>query len=116
MLSCKECGHDCTEKDFERRINLCDHLYLDSLAKQTEAKKRQVDEASRQFSVREGMRCPRCHGLLVFEIFTDWPAHGFLGGCRCLCCGNIWDQVIATNRTYPGEVLTRNRVRKPSYR
>ena len=38
MLSCKECGHDCTEKDFERRINLCDHLHLDALAKQTETK------------------------------------------------------------------------------
>lgn len=111
MISCHACGHECTEKDLEIRINLCDHLYLEELADQLENK----EKAPWQFSWREGMPCPRCQGLMRAETFIDWSDNCVFRGWRCICCGNIWDQVIAANRAYTGEVFAANRGRKPVY-
>lgn len=49
----------------------------------------------------ETMKCPRCHGLLVFDTF-----YGLLNdrgplrfsGLRCVCCGNVLDPLIARNQ------------------
>lgn len=50
------------------------------------------------------MDCPRCQGLMVFETYltTQWdylveqtPTVHW----RCVICGEIWDPVIASNRT-----------------
>ena len=34
MMRCENCSHECTVVDFVALRNLCEHLYLDSLAKQ----------------------------------------------------------------------------------
>ena len=47
------------------------------------------------------MSCPRCQGLMVPEHFFDLSYDGGCGrfdGWRCLCCGNILDPVILSNR------------------
>lgn len=33
MMRCETCAHECTVVDFGALRNVCDHLYLDSLAK-----------------------------------------------------------------------------------
>ncbi len=33
MMRCETCAHECTVVDFVTLRNVCDHLYLDSLAK-----------------------------------------------------------------------------------
>jgi DNA-directed RNA polymerase subunit RPC12/RpoP len=38
------------------------------------------------------MKCPRCHGIMVFEKFYGSQEHFF--GWRCVHCGEIVDQVI----------------------
>ncbi|MGO8989403.1 MAG: hypothetical protein ACLQGU_14285 [bacterium] len=38
------------------------------------------------------MKCPRCHGIRVFEKFYGSQEHFF--GWRCVHCGEIVDQVI----------------------
>jgi len=49
------------------------------------------------------MTCPRCAGLIVVESLAnpaDGPPFGF--PCRrCLNCGAIEDEVIASNRRAP---------------
>lgn len=51
------------------------------------------------------MPCPRCHGLMVAETFYDLacsrPADYRFEGWRCVSCGNVWDRVIAANRSRP---------------
>lgn len=48
------------------------------------------------------MRCSRCRGLMVAETYWDWGelmlTYSSFEGWRCLCCGNLWDPVIAANR------------------
>jgi CCR4-NOT transcriptional regulation complex NOT5 subunit len=34
-MVCEECAHECTRSDFIVLRNLCDHLYLDSLAQKS---------------------------------------------------------------------------------
>ena len=47
------------------------------------------------------MSCPRCHSLLVPEVFVDYEADdgsmSFLG-YRCVICGNILDATILRHR------------------
>ena len=50
------------------------------------------------------MDCLRCRGMMVVERFEE--AKGDLReisfyGWRCVCCGNIFDPVIAANRLKP---------------
>ena len=33
MMRCETCSHECTVMDFVTLRNVCEHLYLDSLAK-----------------------------------------------------------------------------------
>jgi len=33
MMRCETCSHECTVVDFMTLRNVCEHLYLDSLAK-----------------------------------------------------------------------------------
>ena len=33
VIFCKECGHECTKTDFKGFSGLCDHLFLDALAR-----------------------------------------------------------------------------------
>ena len=35
MIRCQECGQACTQVEFIRGLNLCDHLSLDSLSLKT---------------------------------------------------------------------------------
>lgn len=51
------------------------------------------------------MWCPRCHGLMFGETFYDWTDYRCFKGWRCICCGNVWDRVIAANRAHAGEVF-----------
>lgn len=47
------------------------------------------------------MDCPRCQGLMVHDVFEDLlDDTGVISfkGWRCVCCGEILDPVIATNR------------------
>ena len=47
------------------------------------------------------MRCPRCHSLVIPEVFVDYEADSgaisFLG-YRCLICGDILDATILRHR------------------
>ena len=44
------------------------------------------------------MKCPRCHGIMVFEKFYGTQEHFF--GWRCIYCGEVLDQVILENRAW----------------
>jgi len=44
------------------------------------------------------MKCPRCHGIMVFEKFYGTQEHFF--GWRCIYCGEVVDQVILENRAW----------------
>lgn len=47
------------------------------------------------------MNCPRCHGVMVRDVFEDLrddTGSLHFNGWRCLICGEILDPVIATNR------------------
>ena len=35
MMRCENCSHECTVVDFGTLRNLCEHLYLDALAKKS---------------------------------------------------------------------------------
>ena len=45
------------------------------------------------------MKCNRCHGPMVYEVF--YCAEGAYFGWRCIVCGEIIDQVILENRYRP---------------
>jgi len=45
---------------------------------------------------RQGYRCPRCNGAMVYERFQDMLDLFF--AWRCLNCGEIVDPVVARNR------------------
>ncbi len=48
------------------------------------------------------MNCRRCYGLMVEERFEDLrgdPQHISFYGWRCVCCGNVADPVILSNRS-----------------
>ena len=46
MVKCQTCGYECTLIDFVTLSNVCEHLYLDSLAK-----KQTVTEETTKFSL-----------------------------------------------------------------
>ncbi len=66
------------------------------------------------------MACPRCHGLMVVDTFYDLAGiqltYDCFNGWRCICCGNVWDRVIAANRAHVGEVFTSSRRKSPARR
>jgi DNA-directed RNA polymerase subunit RPC12/RpoP len=45
---------------------------------------------------RQGYRCPRCNGAMVYERFQDML--DLFYAWRCLNCGEIVDPVVARNR------------------
>ena len=50
------------------------------------------------------MDCFRCHGMMVMERFDEVKGYSVeisFYGWRCVCCGNIFDPVIAANRLKP---------------
>ena len=49
------------------------------------------------------MLCHRCHGLLVYERFSELREQGgdMCIAVRCLNCGCIEDSVIRFNRLHP---------------
>lgn len=50
------------------------------------------------------MRCRRCDGLMVAELFDDVKEYAISSkpqGTRCINCGNIEDAVIYANRVGP---------------
>ena len=54
------------------------------------------------------MDCLRCHGMMVEERFEDLrgdPHCISFHGWRCVCCGNITDSVIVSNRAKPAGTL-----------
>lgn len=46
------------------------------------------------------MKCPRCMGMMVHQIFEDLGETGdfFFYGWRCVNCGDIIDPIIVSNR------------------
>lgn len=112
-LRCEECGKECTQVEFSHCLNLCDHLYLDALAAMFKSTAPQplrgIDEPVKE----KPFDCPRCHGLMQHEVFIDWPDNTAFCGWRCLCCGNIWDRMIAVNRSRVGTPVETNRQKKP---
>jgi RNase P subunit RPR2 len=47
------------------------------------------------------MQCPRCHNLVVSEVFVDYESDGdsmFFLGYRCVICGDIHDATILRHR------------------
>lgn len=62
------------------------------------------------------MECPRCHGIMVQDVFEDLQDDtGSLSfqGWRCIICGEILDPVIANNRaSRPTPLLGRARKTK----
>jgi hypothetical protein len=56
------------------------------------------------------MDCPRCRGLMVHDVFEDLlDDTGVISfkGWRCVCCGEILDPVIVTNReTRPSPLVS----------
>jgi hypothetical protein len=101
-LRCDQCGHECSQGEFVRGLNLCDHLTLDALAvTQLQWKKGMLfsgNPPSRQFFQNDSLPCPRCQGLMVPEKFIDLENNAQCEGRRCLLCGNVWDRVIANHR------------------
>jgi len=50
------------------------------------------------------MDCLRCHGMMVSERFDEVEGYSreiSFYGWRCVCCGNIFDRVIAVDRLKP---------------
>ena len=45
---------------------------------------------------KEGMRCQRCHGKMIFEKFYD--VNNVFFGWHCVICGEILDPVILLHR------------------
>ncbi len=56
-MKCNTCSHECTMVDFSTLRNLCEHLYLDSLAR-----KQRLPLMSREFPFLES---EDVHGELV---------------------------------------------------
>jgi len=96
MISCTECGHDCTKRDFEALRGLCDHLYLDALAALHKPTSHEPISGETDSTKQD---CPRCQGLMRAEAFVDWTTNRTFAGWRCLSCGNVWDPGIADNRS-----------------
>jgi hypothetical protein len=101
IIRCQECGQECTQVEFIRGLNVCDHLGLDSLAIKTE--RARSNPAVALFPIHdsqkeEGMHCLRCQGLMWTETFFDLQLNTEFQGWRCLFCGNVWDPVIGDNR------------------
>jgi hypothetical protein len=61
------------------------------------------------------LKCARCHGPTVSEVFVDWGSGGgrlSFPGWRCLVCGDITDAVILSHR----KTRTKPNLRSPRHR
>jgi len=45
--------------------------------------------------------CTRCHGLMIKDEYFDMQNGYPIESLRCLCCGALWDEVIAQNQAKP---------------
>ncbi len=101
-LRCDQCGHECSQGEFLRGLNLCDHFALDALvATQLQREERtrlSRNPPSKHFFQNDPQPCSRCQGLMVPEKFIDLESNAQCEGRRCLLCGNVWDRVIADHR------------------
>ena len=43
MVKCETCAHECTVIDFVTLSNVCEHLYLDSLAKKQDTTEEAIE-------------------------------------------------------------------------
>lgn len=51
-------------------------------------------------TTQPGMKCMRCQGPTVSEVFVDWTSGGghlSFPGQRCLLCGDITDSLILSH-------------------
>lgn len=115
-LRCDQCGHECSQSEFARRLNLCEHLLLDALAvTQSQKKKRTWPSGNappRPFFQNEPPPCPRCQGLMVPDSLIDMERNVQVEGHRCLLCGNVWDRVIGEHGlSETGELGSQHSVR-----
>jgi hypothetical protein len=46
--------------------------------------------------INNPMRCHRCESIMAYEKF--YGPHEHFWGWRCICCGEIVDQIILENR------------------
>lgn len=56
------------------------------------------------------MRCPRCHGFMVVDHFTDMGSSGgplWLRAFRCVNCGEVVEPGITSHRLVQRSRLTR---------
>jgi hypothetical protein len=44
------------------------------------------------------VKCPRCSGLMVYQVFYSGDDH--FPGWKCIACGEIVDPVILENRKW----------------
>ncbi len=44
----------------------------------------------------DSKRCHRCESIMIYEKF--YGPHEHFWGWRCICCGDIVDQIILENR------------------
>ncbi len=101
-LRCDQCGHECSQREFAWRLNLCEHLALDALAVTQSQRKKQTrfsgNAQPRSFFPNSPPPCPRCQGLMVPDVLIDMERNVQVEGHRCLLCGNVWDRVIGEHR------------------
>lgn len=65
------------------------------------------------------MRCPRCHGFMIVDHFTDMQFSSgalWLRAWRCVNCGEVMEPGIASHRLAQHSYLTRlvDRLKKRS--
>jgi len=51
---------------------------------------------SNQIGLQSPMRCHRCRSIMVYEKY--YGLQDYFWGWRCICCGEIVDQIILENR------------------
>ena len=49
-----------------------------------------------EVGINNPMRCHRCESIMVYQKF--YGPHEHFWGWRCICCGDIVDQIILENR------------------
>lgn len=59
------------------------------------------------------MRCTRCTGIQVPELISEGGIRAL--ALRCVCCGDVTDQVITRNRRRPRYYGHDRRARTPVY-
>jgi hypothetical protein len=56
------------------------------------------------------MRCERCDGLMVTDLYIDMEGGGpWLKAWRCMCCGNVVDHQIEAHHSAANPPVQRPR-------